>query len=305
MLTRESILNKTHYGLNIYSYVLRQYYKDETVLSLSGRDCQPAKNPFNNDKTTLMVKISEECAIHSDADSAIEPGDAFDFASLFFGLSGQNLTNKLNESLFLRIDQGATFSGQVRQHYDGSEASIIKEASPVFSYFAKPISNLTPTFETDLLEVYNFIKGDRYYKNTDTLRKKKDVDDARKYKAKSFDYVTFSGTFSRRHDSSLESHSGLIVLDFDHVKDITTLKTALLKDVYFETGLLFVSPSGDGLKWVISIDLKQADQYVYFKALTNYFQQTYNIEIDRSGKNVSRACFLPHDPHVYINPKYL
>jgi hypothetical protein len=27
--------------------------------------------------------------------------------------------------------------------------------------------------------------------------------------------------------------------------------------------------------------------------------------VDKSGKDVSRACFLPHDPEAYINPKNL
>ena len=43
----------------------------------------------------------------------------------------------------------------------------------------------------------------------------------------------------------------------------------------------------------------------YFKAVCNYLKQTYQLEVDGSGKDVARACFLPYDPQVYINPKYL
>ncbi|MCQ2307586.1 MAG: hypothetical protein MJ000_08500 [Bacteroidales bacterium] len=35
-----------------------------------------------------------------------------------------------------------------------------------------------------------------------------------------------------------------------------------------------------------------------------HIKQRYNIEIDRSGKDISRACFLPHDQNVFINTKY-
>lgn len=45
-------------------------------------------------------------------------------------------------------------------------------------------------------------------------------------------------------------------LDFDHVDNIGELKQQLLNHEYFDTELLFVSPSGNGLKWIIPVDLK-------------------------------------------------
>lgn len=45
-------------------------------------------------------------------------------------------------------------------------------------------------------------------------------------------------------------------LDFDHVENIMELKQKLLNYEYFDTELLFVSPSGNGLKWIIPVDLK-------------------------------------------------
>jgi hypothetical protein len=33
--------------------------------------------------------------------------------------------------------------------------------------------------------------------------------------------------------------------------------------------------------------------------------KTYQLEVDKSGKDISRACFLPYDSEVFINPKYL
>jgi len=79
----------------------------------------------------------------------------------------------------------------------------------------------------------------------------------------------------------------------------------LLKDEYFETEMLFVSPSGDGLKWIIPIDITEATHQNFFQAIANYIREVYQLEVDKSGKDVSRACFLPHDPEAYINPKYL
>jgi len=303
--SREAILHKTHYGLNIYAYVLRQYYPGETVLSLSGRDCKPAKNPFNADKSTLIVKVVDGCATHTDTDQAIAQGNVFDFASLHFGLSGQDLNEKLNEVLHLRIGQKNGFYEHTEIQPQVVVPEPIKPKAPVFSYFKKPVTNINPTKEIDLVEAYAMIKGDACVECTNTLRSIQDVKEARKFKAFQFDYVTFSGTFSKRNDKNLRKHSGLLTIDFDHVQDITGLKAELLRDQYFETELLFVSPSGDGLKWVIPIDLTKAGHQNYFKAVANYIEQTYQLEVDQSGKDISRACFLPHDPHIFINPKYL
>ena len=304
-VNRESILSKTHYGLNIYSYVLRQYYPDDIVLSLSGRDCKPTKNPFNADKPTLKVSIVDNCAIHKDLEEAIAPGSCFDFASLHFGLSGQELYDKINEALYLRIDQKKGFYNNDDKIKELIPEEPVKPKPPKFSYFRKPITNIKPDKEISLIDVYKLIKGDEFAACTSTLRNIQEVKKARKYKAYHFDYVTFSGTFSQRNDKHMRKHSGLLTIDFDHVSDLSQLKTQLLDDQYFETELLFVSPSGDGLKWIIPIELTKVKHQDYFKAVANYILHTYQLEVDQSGKDISRACFLPHDPEIFINPKYL
>ena len=129
--------------------------------------------------------------------------------------------------------------------------------------------------------------------------------DARYYKAHHFDYVTFSGIFSVRNNNALIKHSGLMVIDFDNLSSVDEVKQLLLDDTELETQLLFVSPSGNGLKWVVEIDLSLATHLQYFNGIKSYLNDTYNLKVDNSGKDIARACFLPHDPHVYINPKYL
>lgn len=304
-ISREAILRKTHYGLNIYAHVLRHYYQGETVLSLSGRDCKPAKNPFNADKPTLMVKVVDGIATHTDTEEAIAQGNGFDFASLHFSLEGQALLDKINEELYLRIGKERGFYHQEETQPAVAIPEIQKPTPPVFSYFKKPVSNVKPSRQVSLIEVYHLIKGNDFATCTSTLRNISEPKDARKYKAQKFDYVTFSGSFSKRNDANLQRHSGLLTIDFDHIDDIPTLKQSLLNDHYFETELLFVSPSGEGLKWVIPIDLTQAKHQDYFKAVANYVSHTYQLEVDLSGKDISRACFLPHDTDIFINPKYI
>lgn len=64
--------------------------------------------------------------------------------------------------------------------------------------------------------------------------------------------------------------------------------------------LLFRSPSGDGLKWVVEIDISRYSHLQWFRMIEKYLKEAYNLEVDASGKNVSRACFLPYDPDCYI-----
>lgn len=179
-----------------------------------------------------------------------------------------------------------------------------------FSFYKAPVKNIQPTESTELHELWLLIVGDKYKERTEQLRSIQDKTAARKFKATKFDYVTFSGTFSTRSDSKLINYSGLIVLDFDHLKNVDETATLLLADEFLSTLLLFRSPSGDGLKWVISSDyvIEQTAQggdftehhTTYFSALANYCRTTYGLEIDASGKDISRACFIPHDAQAIL-----
>ena len=174
-----------------------------------------------------------------------------------------------------------------------------------FSYFKAPIQNTKPSKEVTLVDVYQYIKGPDALNATRELRSLSDIKQARKFKSQNFDYCTFSGTFSSRSEQSLKQHSGLLCLDFDHLDDVHFVRRRLLDDDYFETQLLFTSPSGNGLKWIVSIDLSQASHLDYFLGIQNYLKLDYGLDIDPSGKDICRACFLPHDPLCYINPNLL
>jgi hypothetical protein len=298
--SRESVLQKTHYGLNIYSHILRFYYPDEVVLSLRGRDCLPTRNPFNQDRPTLHVFIKDNLAQHVDLEGKIPAGDCFDFAMFHYLKDGPDLLNTLNQDMHLRIGVKYPF-------YHGKMKTTIQQTEPTvpqFSFYKSPISNIVPAGNGTLLDVYRFLKND-FMRETHQLRSITEPAKARAFKAVNFNYATFSGSFSKRNDKHLIAHSGLLCLDFDHLTNIAEIKQLLLKDGYFETELLFISPSGDGLKWVISIDTNRAPHRDYFMAVSNYLEKIYSLKPDPSGKDISRACFLPHDPEVYINPKYL
>jgi len=213
---------------------------------------------------------------------------------------------KLNEDLHLNIGKQIHF--RKTEHTFANPIFTlepVKISIPKFSFFTAPVSNIIPSKEISLPDVYDLIRSNTYQDITEKLRSHSDPAKARDFKANRFDYVTFSGTFSKRNDKSLLKHSGLITIDFDHIPDISLLKQQLLDDEYFDTELMFVSPSGTGLKWIISIDLTEGTHLDYFKSIAAYILTTYHLEIDKSGKDISRACFLSYDPDAYLNPKYL
>jgi hypothetical protein len=168
------------------------------------------------------------------------------------------------------------------------------------SFFEAPISNTKPWGELSLGEVHRLITGEKYKARTGHLRALADKGEARKYKAANFDYCTFSGVFALRANHALVEHSGLLCMDLDHLSDVAEMKKRLLADPLFDTQLLFVSPSGDGLKWVFPIDLSRASHEDYFDGVAHYLQVCYGVEADKSGRDVSRACFLPYDPEAYL-----
>ncbi|MBW8333158.1 MAG: hypothetical protein K0M40_14125 [Prolixibacteraceae bacterium] len=302
MIEENQILHDTHYGLNIYAHILRKYYPDDIVLELSGKKCKPTRNPFNANKVTLNIFNQDWIFYFEDTELSDFKGNPFDFAALYYQLNGQELLLKINEEMNLHIGEQTGFYTNKKSKVQVPEVAA---NLPKFSYFRCPVTNTQPNAEMTIPDVYAAIKGNKYKRQTEELRRISEPETARKYKAKHFDYVTFSGTFSKRNDVALIQHSGLITLDFDHVSSLQELKETLLLDRYFETELMFVSPSGDGLKWIISIDLKKCNHQDWFQAIAAYIKAIYQLEVDKSGKDISRACFLPYDPKVYINLKYL
>ncbi len=300
MENKAEILTVTNYGLNIYAHILREYYPNETVLHLVGRDCGLCRNPFANGEANLHIWIeksnpddatSDELARHHDTSGTIPDGDAFTFAEQHYHLTGDDLLAKLSEDLHLCRKNEST---------DNEKSGI-----PVFSFFHAPINNTKPYKDFTLLDAFLYISSIKAQKRTADLRAITDKAQASRFKSSSFDYCCFSGTFTKRGADGLINHSGLMCIDFDHLSDPESLRQQLLFDEYFDTQLMFRSPSGDGIKWIIPVDLSEYSHGDYFDAVAEYILQNYNIEIDKSGRDVCRACFLPYDPHAFINPQYL
>ena len=170
-----------------------------------------------------------------------------------------------------------------------------------------------PEGATDIAHVYQFIISEQAKAATDRLREMVQQgatrDELSDYKKLNFRIATFSGTFSYRNAKSLIERSPYLVLDIDDLDseaEARQLMHRLISDPYVETELCFLSPKGRGIKWVISLPewWLDTDFKLQFEAARQHVIFHYGIPVDTSGSDVCRACFLPHDPHCYVNPKH-
>ena len=111
------------------------------------------------------------------------------------------------------------------------------------------------------------------------------------------------GKGTRGVNQPLVKHSQLLQFDFDcgSEDEAHNLKSNLIWDPYVV--YLFLSPSGCGVKGALiaSADqpLTELKHRLAFTGLEDYMSQ-YG-KIDENCKDVTRMCFLAHDPLVYFN----
>ena len=176
---------------------------------------------------------------------------------------------------------------------------------PRFSFFNPPITNTLPAKTITLAECYWLIKYPHPFdKNTENLRSLATLEERKRFKAQSLAYVCFSGIFSRRSESSLLTHSGLIVIDLDHIPNPAEIRKLLSLDYDLNPAMIYISPSIDGLKVIVPIDIQNGTHADFFDAISYYLLSTHGLKADPSGRDISRACFLCHDPNIYLNSDY-
>ena len=150
------------------------------------------------------------------------------------------------------------------------------------------------TFDVVLERIKNGTSKDIINK----IRAERDKESRQELK-KNLPAICFSGEFTKRNDSSLIQHSGIICLDFDGYeskKKLQEEKEKMMKDKYVLS--VFVSPSGNGIKVLVKIPFDVENHVNYFNSLENYFSSP---QFDKTSKNVSRVCYESYDPFIYIN----
>ena len=157
-------------------------------------------------------------------------------------------------------------------------------------------------------DLIHSIKCDDHKALVDQIRSAPDKDTRSRLKAQ-LPAVTASGVFSKRAASALVEHSGILIADIDlddnpqlmDAHQMESIKEKLICDN--KPHFYFVSPSG-GLKVGVKIDATDADSHkAAFVTVREWFSSTFGLIIDKACSDVSRLCFLSHDPNAYYNAK--
>lgn len=152
-------------------------------------------------------------------------------------------------------------------------------------------------------EVLTLIKSDADIKGqTETLRQTGEQKERDRIK-KGLYGVTWSALMdgAGRTGKNVKQYSGLLCLDIDDLdlKELAGWWNRITNDPY--TFISFISPSGNGIKVIIKVPLLSTEHGKFFLALHDYYTQKIGVTLDRSGKDINRLCFLPHDPDLFIN----
>jgi len=107
----------------------------------------------------------------------------------------------------------------------------------------------------------------------------------------------------------LLEYTQLVILDFDKLDrmQLEGLKQEARQDRFACAG--FASPSGNGYKIIIRVDSSQAQHEEAFQQVAKYFMEFLSPQVggaggglDCSGKDITRLCFLSHDPEAWFDP---
>jgi len=126
---------------------------------------------------------------------------------------------------------------------------------------------------------------------------------------KSLPAVTFSATFQgNRRKGNLKEYNQILVIDIDKLskEEMANVGETLEKEpIVFS---FWKSPSNKGYKGLIKLNFLENFEEINtdfqhknaFNLISNYFLETHNIELDKSGSDITRLCFLSYDQKIII-----
>ncbi len=172
-----------------------------------------------------------------------------------------------------------------------------------FSFFGGGIKVTKPTKTINVVDFVVLVRHDAYKETCEKLVAITDKKERDKLKT-TLDYVTPAATFSKREKNGVIAPSGLAIIDIDDVPNLKDMKKKLSIDPYVY--VLFISPSGKGIKIFIRVppDIEKYSSYVvgFYKYLNEKYGIPFEL-LDEPTKDISRACFLSHDPDIVFNKK--
>ena len=119
---------------------------------------------------------------------------------------------------------------------------------------------------------------------------------------KSLPAFTPSGKFvGGRKLEFLTEYSKFIILDIDKLSAADLQNAKHLANQSEFTFASFISPSGNGLKILVKIYTPKTEHKETFLKVQAHYEEMLKLEIDKSGKDLTRLCFYSWDENLYLN----
>jgi predicted P-loop ATPase len=146
------------------------------------------------------------------------------------------------------------------------------------------------------------IRSGKFKRQIDVLQKLIEGGKEKEYaeKKKSLLAFTPSAKFNGgRKPENIEEYNRIIILDFDKIENINSIKEKATNCKY--TYSCFLSPSNKGLKILVKTSNSISRHNETFLTLQTFYEELLQVKIDSSGKDVTRLCFFSYDKDLYIN----
>ncbi len=169
--------------------------------------------------------------------------------------------------------------------------------------------------EITIQESLRLIKSELFKQKIESLRNHLNNENKTEYDKNKVKLpaVTFCATFGeKRKKEELKKYNSIIVIDIDKLEneELKKVWNFLEKDPLVFT--LWKSPSNKGIKGLISIqyDFELNNENIdiahksAFKKLSDYFNNNYQIELDKSGSDTTRLCFFSYDNELILKDNH-
>ncbi len=188
-----------------------------------------------------------------------------------------------------RKDKKLDLSSAAYTHLSNTRVSAYPEIAT-----KKPIPHIVT-----LLQVVKAVQNGRYADLVAKIRSTKDKK-ARSALKLQLPAFTTSGIYFGKAEGEPSYTTGLIQIDIDELggRSLAETRAILQRDTF--TFIMFTSPSGKGLKLIVSITKKRENFLGHYFRLEKWYKEMYGITIDTKCKNINRVCFFSHDPDIYI-----
>ena len=172
----------------------------------------------------------------------------------------------------------------------------------IFKNFNEVVQN------SKVVEVLDDIKTGKYINVIRYLRKSLAESKMEAYERAKKSLPAFTPSASFKGGRKLEfvaTYTQIVVLDIDKLtKEQLTNAKALAQETPY-TYSAFISPSGNGLKIFVRVNSSQENHKEAFITLQKFYEEFLSLPIDKSGKDVTRLCFVSYDTDLYLNENAL